>query len=120
VAAHACTVAVPLLGAGARGAPVPEVSTVAASAVARWEVPRGSRELEVRFAVQEEAAADELLNALDVALGNPDDSTLDGRHKAEVELVGSNVHSAQPTHAPTTRGVSTGRSTTGGETKAEA
>ena len=66
--AHFGSLAVPLLGAGARGAPTHAASMVAASAAAAWRGPAGSSPLHVCFAVQEGEVADILVAALDAAL----------------------------------------------------
>jgi len=67
--AHALQVlAVPMLGAGARGAPLEEAASVAAEAAATWRGGTGGGDhgLQcVRFAVQEEEAAESLAEALD-------------------------------------------------------
>jgi O-acetyl-ADP-ribose deacetylase (regulator of RNase III) len=63
----ASTVAVPLLGAGARGAPECEACDVAADAVASW-VGTGGLHL-ARFGVQDDGVAQTLAYALDAASG---------------------------------------------------
>lgn len=80
-AAGAASVAMPLLGAGARGAPPDAAAAVAAAAIASWEAPgraeesageergRGDRMLrEVLFGVQHDEVAEVLAEALDAAL----------------------------------------------------
>lgn len=58
-------VATPLLGAGARGAPVPAAAEVAAAAVAEWQHDGPTSLRLVRFAVQETSIAESCIGAFD-------------------------------------------------------
>ncbi|KAL1500120.1 hypothetical protein AB1Y20_012793 [Prymnesium parvum] len=67
------TLAVPLLGAGAKGAPPREAAAIAAAAIAEWTVRDDEKAgglREVRLAVQDESIADVLCESLDRALRN--------------------------------------------------
>ena len=61
------SIAVPLLGAGARGAPADEVATIAAASMSRWD-GLGSLRL-ARVAVQDEEMAHLVTKAMDAAIG---------------------------------------------------
>jgi O-acetyl-ADP-ribose deacetylase (regulator of RNase III) len=75
--------ALPLLGAGARGAPVAHASRVAAGAIASWS-GRGVLQ-DARFGVQEEDVASDLAEALDAKLGPQE------KQRASVETQMSDV-----------------------------
>lgn len=61
--------AVPLLGAGARGAPPAEAAAVAADVAASWRAPVGAPPALLHFCVQDEQVAQSLTEHLDRTLG---------------------------------------------------
>ena len=63
-------VAVPLLGAGAKGAPAPEAMRIAASAAVTWRATNGKDppRLRLRFGLTSSTAAHELVEALEAAI----------------------------------------------------
>ena len=69
------SVAVPLLGAGARGAPFAEVATVAAQAMYEWKGRGALRE--ARFAVQDDEVAEAVATAMDAVLHVVDEPCTD-------------------------------------------
>ena len=62
--------AVPLLGAGAKGAPAPEAMRIAASAAVTWRATNGKDppRLRLRFGLTSSTAAHELVEALEAAI----------------------------------------------------
>ena len=80
-AAHLTTIAVPLLGAGARGAPISDAISVAAKATVSWKnvnsLERPMNEqwttdqptaMKVRFGVQDSSTAHALVDAIELAI----------------------------------------------------
>ena len=68
-AAGLAELAVPLLGAGARGAPLAEAAAVAADVAASWRAPADAPLALLHFCVQDEQVAQSLTEHLDRTLG---------------------------------------------------
>lgn len=74
-AAGLAELAVPLLGAGARGAPPAEAADVAADVAASWQAPAGAPLALLHFCVQDELVAQSLTEQLDRTLGRRADQS---------------------------------------------
>ena len=84
--AGVATLAVPLLGAGARGAPMADAILVAAEAAISW---RGEEELSApiaRFGVQDSTTAHALIDALEGAMAAQEASTFEAAASKPAEL----------------------------------